>query len=91
MVKVKRALISVSDKRGIKEFAAGKVEFRNDSGGNIHAVVGKLSFDDTKLTENADVFIQHIKKMQPAAIKGVYIKKVCLTATMSPAVLLDVV
>lgn len=73
----------------VKEFAAGKVEFRNDSGGNIHAVVGKLSFDDGKLTENAQAFIDHIKRLKPQAMKGTYIKKICLTATMSPSVLVD--
>ena len=75
---------------GVKEFAAGKVEFRNDSGGNVHAVVGKVSFDDAKLSENIDAFVTHIKKMKPSTTKGTYIKKVCISATMSPAVVLDV-
>lgn len=73
----------------VKEFAAGKVEFRNDAGGNIHAVVGKLSFDAEKLTENAHTFLEHIKKMKPQSMKGTYLKKVCLTATMSPSVAVD--
>ena len=73
----------------VKDFAAGKVEFRNDSGGNIHAVVGKLSFDENKLEENIQMFIDHIKKMKPSALKGTYIKKVCISATMSPGVILD--
>jgi len=73
----------------VKEFAAGKVEFRNDAGGNIHAVVGKLSFDAAKLTENAQAFVDHIMKMKPQSLKGVYVKKICLTATMSPSVLVD--
>ncbi|HDS85537.1 MAG TPA: 50S ribosomal protein L1 [Phycisphaerales bacterium] len=74
----------------IKEFAAGKVEFRNDSGGNVHGVVGKLSFDDTKLKENIQAFIDHIKRSKPSGAKGTYIKKVCISATMSPSVVLDV-
>ncbi len=74
----------------VKEFAAGKVEFRNDSGGNIHGVVGKLSFDDDKLLGNVEAFIEHINKMKPQALKGTYVKKICLTATMSPSVLVDV-
>ncbi|RKY08053.1 MAG: 50S ribosomal protein L1 [Planctomycetota bacterium] len=74
----------------VKEFAAGKVEFRNDSGGNIHAVVGKVSFDADKLMENTQAFIEHIKKMRPQTLKGAYVKKLCLTATMSPSVLVDV-
>jgi large subunit ribosomal protein L1 len=74
----------------IKEFAAGKVEFRNDTGGNVHAVVGKLSFDEGKLSENISAFIDHIKRMKPASVKGAYIKKISLSATMSPGVQLDI-
>jgi large subunit ribosomal protein L1 len=74
----------------IKEFAAGKVEFRNDSGGNVHGVVGKLSFDETKLLENIQAFIDYIKRSKPTGAKGTYIKKVCISATMSPSVQLEV-
>jgi large subunit ribosomal protein L1 len=74
----------------IKEFAAGKVEFRNDTGGNVHAVVGKLSFDEDKLAQNITAFIDHIKRMKPSSVKGAYIKKISLSATMSPGVGLDI-
>ena len=74
----------------IKEFAAGKVEFRNDAGGNLHAVVGKQSFDDQKLVENIEAFIATIKKMKPSSAKGTYIKQIFLAATMSPSVLVQV-
>lgn len=74
----------------IKEFAAGKVEFRNDTGGNVHAVVGKLSFDEDKLAGNITAFIDHIKRVKPSTVKGAYIKKISLSATMSPGVQLDV-
>lgn len=70
----------------VAEFAAGKVEFRNDAGGNVHAVVGKQSFDTQKLLENVEAFISHIKKIKPSTSKGTYIKKVCISATMSPSV-----
>ncbi|MHC4551253.1 MAG: 50S ribosomal protein L1 [Planctomycetota bacterium] len=73
----------------VKEFAAGKVEFRNDAGGNIHAVVGKLSFDDKKLEENIHAFVENINKMKPSGLKGAYVKKVCISATMSPGVVVD--
>ena len=73
----------------VKEFAAGKVEYRNDAGGNIHAVVGKLSFDEDKLAENIEAFLTHIKRLKPTSAKGTYIKKVCISATMSPAIVLD--
>ena len=75
----------------VKDFAAGKVEFRNDAGGNIHAVVGKLSFDEKKLAENIDAFVTHIQKLKPSSTKGTYVKKVGLSATMSPGVLVDIV
>jgi large subunit ribosomal protein L1 len=70
----------------VAEFTAGKIEFRNDAGGNVHAVVGRQSFDKKKLTENIEAFINHIRRMKPASAKGVYIRKACLSATMSPAV-----
>lgn len=73
----------------VAEFAAGKVEFRNDAGGNVHVVVGKQSFDAEKLKENIEAFIAHIKKIKPSASKGTYIKKMCISATMSPAVTVE--
>ncbi len=70
----------------VAEFTAGKIEFRNDAGGNVHAVVGKQSFDKKKLVENIEAFVNHIKRVKPASAKGIYIRKACLSATMSPAV-----
>ncbi|HON91430.1 MAG TPA: 50S ribosomal protein L1 [Sedimentisphaerales bacterium] len=70
----------------VAEFTAGKIEFRNDAGGNVHAVVGKQSFDKKKLIENIEAFISHIKRVKPSGAKGTYIKKICLSATMSPGV-----
>lgn len=70
----------------VKEFAAGKVEFRNDAGGNIHVIVGKQSFDSAKLIENIEAFVSHIKKIKPGTAKGTYLKKMCISATMSPGI-----
>jgi len=70
----------------VAEFKAGKIEFRNDAGGNVHAVVGKQSFDKKKLVENIEAFINHIKRIKPSGAKGAYIRKACLSATMSPSV-----
>jgi large subunit ribosomal protein L1 len=75
---------------GIKEFAAGKVEFKNDTGGNVHVVVGKVGFEAQKLIENIEMVINHIKKIKPTGSKGTYIKKVCLAATMSPGIAIAV-
>jgi len=70
----------------VREYKAGKVEFRNDNGGIVHAVVGKLSFEPEKLAENVEAFIEQIRNMKPAASKGTYIRSVAISATMSPGV-----
>jgi large subunit ribosomal protein L1 len=74
----------------VKEYSAGKVEYRNDAGGNIHAPVGKLSFPEEDLAENIQAFIDHIRKAKPQAAKGQYFKKACISATMTPSVMLEV-
>lgn len=74
----------------VAENAAGKVQYRNDDGGNIHLPVGKLSFEDEKLAQNVEAFLSRIRSLKPASTKGQYIKKVCLSATMTPAVALAV-
>lgn len=74
----------------VREFTAGKMEIRNDSGGNIHTVVGKMSFESKKLVENIQAMIDTVKKLKPAAVKGVYIKKVVLKGSMTPAVYVNV-
>jgi len=73
----------------VREYAAGKVEFRNDAGGNVHSVVGKVSFETQKLVENINTMVNQIRKMKPQTSKGHYFKKVVLKATMTPAVPLN--
>ncbi len=70
----------------VREYKAGKVEFRNDKGGVVHAVVGKLSFDETKLAENIQAFLEYLKTLRPAAVKGTFIRSVAISATMSPGI-----
>jgi large subunit ribosomal protein L1 len=72
--------------RVVREYKAGKVEFRNDPGGNIHAVVGRLSFEGPQLKENIEAFIQHIMSLKPAAVKGHYVRGIAISATMSPGI-----
>jgi len=86
----KSGTVSPDVAQTVRDYAAGKVEFRNDSGGNVHAIVGKLSFEPDKLIDNITSFIDNIKRMRPAAVKGTYIRKVCLSATMSPSVQVSV-
>jgi len=70
----------------VREYGAGKVEYRNDDGGNIHCVVGKMSFPEQDLVENLEFFITTINRIRPAAAKGQYIKKMVISATMTPAI-----
>jgi large subunit ribosomal protein L1 len=73
----------------IKEIKAGKVEFRVDKQGIIHSPIGKVSFDSAKLADNAHALIGAILKAKPAAAKGKYVKRVTLTSTMGPGILID--
>jgi len=70
----------------VREFAAGKVEYRTDKSGNIHAVIGKMSFPDGDLLENLNYFINTIEKIRPTSVKGTYIKKITLSGTMTPGI-----
>lgn len=74
----------------VREYAAGKIEFRNDAGGNVHTVVGKQSFDSSKLADNINAMVAQIRKMKPQTSKGAYFKKIVLKATMTPAVQLNI-
>lgn len=74
----------------VGEYKAGKVEFRNDAGGIVHAVVGKLSFDAAKLQDNIQTFLNLVQGMKPHSVKGQYVKSVSISATMSPGVFVAV-
>ena len=77
---------TVTDKvpEAVAEFAAGKIEFRNDKEGNVHMVVGKCSFDAEKLADNVNAAIKHIKSIRPQAVKGEYMTGVFVSSTMGP-------
>src|SRR5262245_8120988 len=75
----------------VKEFKAGKVEFRTDKGGNVHGGVGKISFDEHKLTDNINAFVDAIRAAKPTGVKGHYIKSITICSTMSPGVPVQVV
>ena len=72
----------------VKEFTAGRIEFRNDSGGNIHLPVGPLTFSDADLAENVQAAIDHVMRLKPPSAKGQYVKKISLAATRTPSVLI---
>jgi len=70
----------------VREFKAGKVEYRTDKGGNVHAGVGKMSFDENKLAENITTFVEQIRSAKPTGVKGNYVKSITVSATMSPGI-----
>lgn len=70
----------------VTEFAAGKVEYRTDKSGNIHAIIGKMSFPEGDLLANYEHFVDTIVKARPAAVKGVYVKKITVSGTQTPGV-----
>lgn len=74
----------------VKEFKAGKIEYRTDAGGNVQALVGKLSFSDADLEDNINTFVKHIMNSRPSSAKGEFVEKVSVSSTMSPGIMLQV-
>jgi large subunit ribosomal protein L1 len=70
----------------VREFKAGKIEFRNDKGGNVAVSIGKLAFSEEQLTDNINTFLNYLRSLKPAAAKGTYIRSVTVSATMSPGI-----
>ena len=72
--------------KAVSEYKAGKVEFRNDDTGNVHAVLGRLSFTPDQLRDNISAFLKFIDTLKPGSLKGSYVRNISLAATMSPGV-----
>jgi large subunit ribosomal protein L1 len=70
----------------VREYKAGKVEFRCDAAGNVHCVVGKMSFGEQQLIDNIEAMLQYIRSLKPASSKGVYLRNACVSATMTPGI-----
>jgi len=75
--------------RAVREIKAGKIEFRVDKTGNVHAPIGKISFTEKQLEENLQAFMETIVKAKPSAAKGVYLRSATISSTMGPGVRLD--
>ena len=75
--------------KAVEETKKGKVNYRTDSFGNVHGIVGKVSFDDDKLVENLKAFVEAIMKVKPSTVKGTYVKNISISSTMGPGVKLD--
>ncbi len=76
--------------KAVKEFKAGKIEYRTDAGGNVHALVGKVSFSETDLEDNINTFVRHIINSRPASAKGIFLEKASVSSTMSPGIMLQI-
>lgn len=85
----KTGTVTADVAKAIRETKAGKVEFRVDKAGIVHCPIGKIKFDAAKLAENGHAVINAVVKAKPAAAKGKYVKKITLTSTMGPGILVD--
>ena len=85
----KTGTVTMDVKKAVEDTKKGKVEYRTDSFGNIHGIIGKASFDDKKLVENLNAFVNTILKLKPATVKGNYVKNISISSTMGPGVKLD--
>jgi len=86
----KAGTVTADVANAVREYSAGKIEFRNDTGGNVHTVVGKVSFEKQKLIDNINAMVAHLHRLKPPTSKGAFFKKVVLKGTMTPAVYLNV-
>ena len=85
----KTGTVTVDTAKAIEETKKGKVNYRTDSLGNVHGIIGKVSFDDDKLVENLKAFVEAIMKVKPSTVKGAYVKNVSISSTMVPGVKID--
>lgn len=85
----KTGTVTMEVGKAVEEVKAGKIDFKVDKHGNIHSAIGKASFDGKKIEENAMELIGALNKLKPAAAKGVYIKSIYISSTMSPSINID--
>ena len=86
----KTGTVTMDVAKAVKEVKAGKIDFRVDKTGIVHAAIGKASFDADKIYENADELIQTLLKLKPTASKGTYVKSIFISSTMSPSINVDI-
>ena len=86
----KTGTVTMDTKKAVEEVKKGRVEYRTDSYGNVHALIGKVSFDDEKLVENLKTFVNLIIKSKPSVVKGTYVKNISVSSTMGPGIKIDV-
>lgn len=82
----KTGTVTMDPAKAVADAKAGRVEYRTDSFGNVHAVIGKVSFSEEDLKENINAFVSTIMKIRPASVKGDYVKNIAITSTMGPGI-----
>ena len=85
----KTGTVTMDIKKAVEEVKQGRIEYRTDSFGNVHTIIGKVSFTETQLVENLNAFVSLILKSKPAVVKGTYIKNICVSTTMGPGIKID--
>ena len=85
----KTGTVTMDTKRAVEDVKKGRVEYRTDSFGNVAVIIGKVSFDETKLLENLNAFVTLILKTKPAVVKGKYVKNISISTTMGPGIKID--
>lgn len=85
----KTGTVTMDIKKAVEEVKQGRIEYRTDSYGNVHTIIGKVSFDSQKLIENLNVFVSMINKTKPSVVKGTYIKNISISTTMGPGIKID--
>jgi large subunit ribosomal protein L1 len=82
----KTGTVTTDVEKAVNDVKAGRVEYRTDTFGNIHSIIGKVSFDENKLVENLDSFVTTILKLKPATVKGDFVKNISISSTMGPGI-----
>jgi large subunit ribosomal protein L1 len=85
----KTGTVTMDIAKAVSDVKAGKIDFKVDKHGIVHAMVAKASFDGDKILDNANELIQTIVKLKPSAAKGVYVKSIYISSTMSPSIMID--
>ena len=82
----KTGTVTTDVKKAVEDVKSGRIEYRTDSFGNIHAIIGKVSFDEEKLLQNLNTFVAMIAKTKPSVVKGAYIQNISISSTMGPGI-----
>ena len=82
----KTGTVTTDVKKAVEDVKSGRIEYRTDSFGNIHAIIGKVSFDEEKLLQNLNAFVAMIAKTKPSVVKGTYIQNISISSTMGPGI-----